>query len=50
MPRTYKSFPRLFVEHSLSKGEALVLGRELSSGRCERAVSKAPLMFVLPPA
>ena len=28
MPRTYKSFPRLFVEHPLGKGEVIVLGRE----------------------
>lgn len=28
MPRTYKSFPRLYVEHSLGKGQTLMLGRE----------------------
>lgn len=28
MPRTYKSFPRLFVEHSLGMGEHVVLGRQ----------------------
>lgn len=28
MPRTYRSFPRLFVEHPLGEGEYVVLGRE----------------------
>lgn len=28
MPRTYRSFPRLFVEHPLGEGEHVVLGRE----------------------
>lgn len=28
MPRIYKSFPRLYIEHSLGKGEAVTLGRE----------------------
>ncbi|MHB1104012.1 MAG: 16S rRNA (uracil(1498)-N(3))-methyltransferase [Devosia sp.] len=28
MPRTHKSFPRLYVEHSLGKGEIVMLGRE----------------------
>lgn len=28
MPRTYKSFPRLYIEHALGKGEAVTLGRE----------------------
>ena len=28
MPRTYKSFPRLHVEHDLAPGAALELGRE----------------------
>lgn len=28
MPRTYKSFPRLFVEHALTEGGSLELGRE----------------------
>ena len=28
MPRTYKSFPRLYLEHPLGKGETVTLGRE----------------------
>jgi 16S rRNA (uracil1498-N3)-methyltransferase len=28
MPRQYKSFPRLYVEHPLGKGETITLGRE----------------------
>jgi len=28
MPRTYKSFPRLYVEHPLGMGETVTLGRE----------------------
>ena len=31
MPRTYKSFPRLFVEHALTEGASLELGREQTS-------------------